>query len=190
RYIGDVVVNGHPLMSGRTPPPLPLPAPRIPEADLNTPPPRGLRDELVERGPTGFAQWLREEPRVFWTDTSARDAHQSLLATRMRSEDILKIAPYYARLAPQLLSLECWGGATFDVSMRFLREDPSQRLEGIRKAAPGIPLQMLLRASNAVGYTNYPDNVVRYFIQRAAATGIDIFRVFDALNNVDNMRVA
>lgn len=190
RYIGDVVVNGHPLMSGRTPPPLPLPAPRIPEADLNTPPPRGLRDELVERGPTGFAQWLREQPRVFLTDTSMRDAHQSLLATRMRSEDILKIAPYYARLAPQLLSLECWGGATFDVSMRFLREDPWQRLEGIRKAAPGIPLQMLLRASNAVGYTNYPDNVVRYFIQCAAATGIDIFRVFDALNNVDNMRVA
>src|SRR5699024_8595337 len=139
---------------------------------------------------TGFAQWLRAQPQLLLTDTSMRDAHQSLLATRMRTRDILAIAPYYAHMVPGLLSLECWGGATFDVAMRFLKEDPWQRLARIRAAVPNIPLQMLLRASNAVGYTNYPDNVVRYFIEQAAANGLDIFRVFDALNDVDNMRVA
>jgi len=190
RFIGDVTVNGHPLMKERMPPPRPLPVPRQPAIDLDAPLPRGLRDELLERGPTGFAQWLRAQPQLLLTDTSMRDAHQSLLATRMRTRDILAIAPYYAHMVPELLSLECWGGATFDVALRFLREDPWQRLARLRTAVPNIPLQMLLRASNAVGYTNYPDNVVRYFIEQAAANGIDIFRVFDALNNVDNMRVA
>ncbi|MFC3532048.1 pyruvate carboxylase, partial [Vogesella facilis] len=137
-----------------------------------------------------FAQWLREQPQVLITDTTMRDAHQSLFATRMRSTDMLAIAPYYAKLAPQLLSLECWGGATFDVAMRFLQEDPWQRLAALRQTVPGTLLQMLLRASNAVGYTNYPDNVVRHFIQQAAAGGVDLFRVFDSLNWVDNMRVA
>src|SRR5699024_4309210 len=190
RFIGDVTVNGHPLMKERMPPPRPLPVPRQPAIDLDAPLPRGLRDELLERGPTGFAPWLRAQPQLLLTDTSMRDAHQSLLATRMRTRDILAIAPYYAHMVPELLSLECWGGATFDVALRFLREDPWQRLARLRTAVPNIPLQMLLRASNAVGYTNYPDNVVRYFIEQAAANGIDIFRVFDALNNVDNMRVA
>ncbi len=190
RFIGDVTVNGHPQMAGRNPPPRPLPAPRLPDADLQTDIPRGLRDELLERGAAGFGQWLRQQDRVLLTDTAMRDAHQSLFATRLRTRDMLEIAPYYARMAPDLFSLECWGGATFDVALRFLREDPWLRLARIRKAVPNIPLQMLLRASNAVGYTNYPDNVVRYFIEQAAATGIDIFRVFDALNNVDNMKVA
>ena len=133
---------------------------------------------------------MRDQPQVLMTDTTMRDAHQSLLATRMRSYDMVKIAPYYARLLPQLLSLECWGGATFDVALRFLSEDPWERLSRLRIAAPNILLQMLLRASNAVGYTNYPDNVVRYFVQQAASQGVDIFRVFDSLNAVGNMRVA
>ena len=128
--------------------------------------------------------------QVLLTDTTMRDAHQSLFATRMRSEDMRRIAPYYARLLPQMMSMECWGGATFDVAMRFLREDPWQRLRELRQAMPNILTQMLLRASNAVGYTNYPDNVVKYFVQQAAENGIDLFRVFDALNSVDNMRVA
>lgn len=190
RFLGDVTVNGHALMAGRSAPERPLLPPRLPDASLQQPVPRGLRDELRERGPQAFARWMREQPRVLLTDTSMRDAHQSLLATRMRSTDLLRIAPYYARLAPKLLSLECWGGATFDVALRFLREDPWLRLSRLREAIPNIPLQMLLRASNAVGYTNYPDNVVRYFVEQAAATGVDIFRVFDALNNVENMRVA
>ncbi|MDN5873956.1 MAG: pyruvate carboxylase subunit B, partial [Sinobacteraceae bacterium] len=128
--------------------------------------------------------------RVLVTDTTMRDAHQSLIATRMRSYDMERIAPAYAQLLPQLLSLECWGGATFDVSLRFLHEDPWDRLRELRRAMPNLLLQMLLRASNAVGYTSYPDNVVRYFVQQAAENGIDLFRVFDSLNDVENMRVA
>ncbi len=191
RFIGDVVVNGHPQMEGRTPPEMPLPTPRKPEFDISEAAvPRGLRDELAERGPAGFGAWMREQERVLLTDTSLRDAHQSLFATRLRTADMEEIAPYYAHMLPQLLSLECWGGATFDVAMRFLKEDPWERLARLRAAIPNIPLQMLLRASNAVGYTNYPDNVVRFFTKKAAETGIDIFRVFDALNGVDNMRVA
>jgi pyruvate carboxylase len=119
-----------------------------------------------------------------------RDGHQSLLATRMRSFDIASLAPIYARALPELLSLECWGGATFDVSMRFLTEDPWERLAEIREGAPNILLQMLLRGANGVGYTNYPDNVVRQFVGQAAAGGMDLFRVFDCLNWVENMRVS
>jgi len=190
RFIGEVVVNGNPEMKGRTPPALPL-APAIrPKLDLLAPPPRGLRDELKERGAKGFADWIKAQPQVLLTDTTMRDAHQSLFATRMRSRDMLEIAPHYARLLPNLLSMECWGGATFDVAMRFLKEDPWERLAGLRERVPNIPFQMLLRSSNAVGYTNYADNVVRYFVQQAAVNGIDIFRVFDSLNWVDNMRVA
>ena len=132
---------------------------------------------------------LREE-RVLLTDTAMRDAHQSLLATRMRSIDLTAIAPYYASLVPQLFSVECWGGATFDVALRFLREDPWERLSQLRAALPNLLLQMLLRAANAVGYANYPDEVVRLFIARAAAGGIDLFRIFDSLNWVENMRVS
>jgi pyruvate carboxylase len=133
---------------------------------------------------------MLEQERVLITDTTMRDAHQSLLATRMRQPDMTAIAPYYAHMLPQLFSMECWGGATFDVAMRFLKEDPWSRLEQLRAAMPNLLLQMLLRSANAVGYTNYPDNVVRAFVKQAAISGIDVFRVFDSLNWVDNMRVA
>lgn len=133
---------------------------------------------------------MLEQKRVLITDTTFRDAHQSLLATRMRSYDLLAAAPAYAHLLPGLFSVECWGGATFDVAMRFLKEDPWERLAGFRQAMPNLLLQMLLRSANAVGYTNYPDNVVRHFVTQAAASGVDVFRVFDSLNWVDNMRVA
>ena len=190
RFIGDVVVNGNPQMQGRAAPAMPLPRPMLPVFDDQAPVPDGSRQLLQQLGADGFAKWMLEQPQVLLTDTTMRDAHQSLFATRMRSADMLPIAPYYARALPQLLSLECWGGATFDVAMRFLNEDPWARLAALRERVPNILLQMLLRGSNAVGYTNYPDNVVRYFVEQAAANGIDLFRVFDALNSVDNMRVA
>jgi pyruvate carboxylase len=189
-FVGEVIVNGNPEMQGRAfPNPLPGAA-LLPAGKLGAVPPPGTRDKLKELGAERFAQWMLEQKPVLITDTTMRDAHQSLFATRMRTQDMLAVAPHYARLASGLFSLECWGGATFDVSMRFLKEDPWQRLAGIRQAVPNVLLQMLLRASNAVGYTNYPDNVVRHFIQQAAEGGIDLFRVFDSLNAVDNMRVA
>ncbi len=187
-FVGDVIVNGNPEVRGRA-----VPQERvIPKAPLvsKDAPQRGTKQLLDELGAAKFAQWMRAEQRVLVTDTTLRDAHQSLLATRMRSHDMLEIAPVYAQLLPQLLSLECWGGATFDVAMRFLGECPWARLEALRERVPNILLQMLLRSANAVGYTNYPDNVVQYFVRRAAASGVDLFRVFDSLNGVDNMRVA
>ena len=190
RFLGNVIVNGNPEMKGRKAPEGVFAEPTTPHIDLAQPIPKGTRDKLKELGPAKFAQWMKAQKRVLITDTTLRDAHQSLFATRMRTHDMLPIAPHYARLAPDLFSLECWGGATFDVAMRFLKEDPWERLTQLRDAIPNIPFQMLLRASNAVGYTNYPDNVVRYFVQQAAKEGIDIFRVFDSLNWVDNMRVA
>ncbi|TAK92390.1 MAG: pyruvate carboxylase [Burkholderiaceae bacterium] len=190
RFIGEVSVNGSSEMKGRQAPALPIPPAPLPRCNLAQPLPQGTRDILKSLGPEGFARWMKESPRVLLTDTTMRDAHQSLFATRMRTRDMLEIAPYYAQLLPQLLSLECWGGATFDVALRFLKEDPWERLSQLRTRIPNIPFQMLLRASNAVGYTNYPDNVVQYFVQQAASAGIDIFRVFDSLNAVDNMRVA
>jgi pyruvate carboxylase len=189
-FLGEVAVNGNPEMRGRPAPAVPLPSPHPPDCDLSAPAPAGTRQRLQELGAEGFARWMKQQPGVLITDTTMRDAHQSLFATRMRSADMLAIAPHYARWLPQLLSLECWGGATFDVALRFLKEDPWERLAGLRSAVPNILLQMLLRASNAVGYTNYPDNVVRHFVHQAAAGGIDLFRVFDSLNGVDNMRVA
>ena len=189
RFIGNVIVNGNPEMKGRKAPALPLAAPIKPKIDLGQPVPKGLRDVLKEKGADGFAQWMKQQQRVLLTDTTMRDAHQSLFATRMRSKDIVAIAPYYARMLPGLLSLECWGGATFDVALRFLKEDPFQRLADLREAVPNIPLQMLLRSANAVGYTNYADNVVKYFVQQAAQAGVDIFRIFDCLNAVENMRL-
>jgi len=187
-FIGDVIVNGNPEVAGRVQPDTlpPVTAPRTPA----TAPPAGTRQRLDELGAAGFARWMGEQSRVLVTDTTFRDAHQSLHATRMRSHDMWAIAPYYAHNLPELFSLECWGGATFDVAMRFLKEDPWERLAELRQRVPNILLQMLLRASNAVGYTNYPDNVVQYFVARAAATGVDLFRVFDSLNWVENMRVA
>ena len=190
RFIGDVTVNGNPEMKGRAKPALPLPKPQLPTVDFGEAPAPGSRDLLREIGPQGFSRWMREQKRVLLTDTTMRDAHQSLFATRMRTHDMVAVAPHYARLLPDLFSLECWGGATFDVAMRFLKEDPWERLDKLRAAVPNVLFQMLLRASNAVGYTNYADNVVRHFVQQAAARGMDLFRVFDSLNWVDNMRVA
>ncbi|MGH3951329.1 MAG: pyruvate carboxylase, partial [Pseudonocardiaceae bacterium] len=153
-------------------------------------PPAGSKQKLTELGPEGFARWLRESPTLGVTDTTFRDAHQSLLATRVRSKDLLAVAPTVARTLPQLLSLECWGGATYDVALRFLAEDPWERLAALRAAVPNVCLQMLLRGRNTVGYTPYPTEVATAFVREATATGIDIFRIFDALNDVEQMRPA
>ncbi|MFJ1258949.1 pyruvate carboxylase [Cupriavidus sp. CuC1] len=190
RYLGEVSVNGHPEMSGRTLPSLPLPKPVLPAVDNSGPLPYGTRDRLRELGAEKFSQWMLDQKQVLLTDTTMRDAHQSLFATRMRTADMLPIAPFYARELSQMFSLECWGGATFDVALRFLKEDPWQRLEQLRERVPNVLFQMLLRGSNAVGYTNYADNVVRFFVRQAASAGVDVFRVFDSLNWVRNMRVA
>ncbi|WP_354674127.1 pyruvate carboxylase [Cupriavidus alkaliphilus] len=190
RYLGEVSVNGHPELSGRALPTLPLPAPVLPAIDTSAALPYGTRDRLRELGAEKFSRWMLEQKRVLLTDTTMRDAHQSLFATRMRTADMLPIAPFYARELSQLFSLECWGGATFDVALRFLKEDPWQRLEQLRERVPNVLFQMLLRGSNAVGYTNYADNVVRFFVRQAASAGVDLFRVFDSLNWVRNMRVA
>jgi len=187
-YLADVTVNGHPETRGRAAPNPEAAAPVVPW--FTGPVPDGTRQMLDELGPEKFAAWMRAQKRVLVTDTTMRDGHQSLLATRVRTHDIAKIAGTYARALPQLLSLECWGGATFDVAMRFLTEDPWERLDKVRKAAPNILLQMLLRGANGVGYTNYPDNVVQHFVRQAASGGVDLFRVFDCLNWVDNMRVS
>lgn len=186
-YIADVSVNGHPDTLGRPVPPAHARAPRIPEMPGEVR--EGSRQILECEGPAGLAAWIRAHPLPLLTDTTMRDAHQSLLATRMRGADMIAVAESYAQGLPQLLSLECWGGATFDVAMRFLSEDPWERLDAIRARAPNLCTQMLLRGANGVGYTNYPDNVVRYFVAQAAK-GIDIFRIFDCLNWVENMRVA
>ena len=188
-YLADITVNGHPETAGR---PRPAAEPRTPE-----PPkvraqhaPYGTRSLLTDKGAKGVADWMKDQTQLLITDTTMRDAHQSLLATRMRSIDMIRVAPAYAANLPQLFSVECWGGATFDVAYRFLQECPWQRLRDLRKAMPNLLTQMLLRASNGVGYTNYPDNVVQSFVARAAETGVDVFRVFDSLNWVENMRVA
>ncbi len=190
RYIADVTVNGNPEVAGRPRPSAAAFAPAVPAFDPAGPVASGTKQLLDERGPEGFRDWMLAEQRVLVTDTTMRDAHQSLLATRMRSYDMAAVSEAYAHRLPQLLSLECWGGATFDVAMRFLKEDPWDRLSDIRRRVPNILLQMLLRASNAVGYANYPDNAVRYFVEKSADAGIDLFRVFDSLNWVENMKVA
>ncbi|MCF6125650.1 pyruvate carboxylase [Mesorhizobium sp. M7A.F.Ca.CA.001.07.2.1] len=187
-YLADVSVNGHPETRGRPQPKADAAAPVVPYLNGNVP--GGSKQKLDVLGPEKFAAWMRDQKEVLVTDTTMRDGHQSLLATRMRTHDIAGIAGTYARALPQLLSLECWGGATFDVAMRFLTEDPWERLSLVREAAPNLLLQMLLRGANGVGYTNYPDNVVQHFVKQAASGGIDLFRVFDCLNWVDNMRVA
>ena len=167
------------------------PQDKLPAIDLAaTSPPPGSKQRLDELGPEGFARWLKDSPAVGVTDTTFRDAHQSLLATRVRSSGLLAVAPYIARMIPQLLSIECWGGATYDVALRFLKEDPWERLSSLREALPNICLQMLLRGRNTVGYTPYPELVTHAFVEEAARTGVDIFRIFDALNNVESMRPA
>jgi pyruvate carboxylase len=189
-YLADVTVNGHPETLGRPGPPAGLKPARAPDVPTGTAPPDGTRNLLETHGAQGVADWLAAQERVLITDTTMRDGHQSLLATRMRSIDMINVAPAYAHRLPGLFSVECWGGATFDVAYRFLQECPWQRLRDLRAAMPNIMTQMLLRASNGVGYTNYPDNVVRFFVKQAAETGVDVFRVFDSLNWVENMRVA
>ena len=194
-FLGDVQVNGNPEVAGREfpgdCPPARLPVlPRGKDGEPGGPIPEGSKQILDARGPSGLADWMLDQKRLLMTDTTMRDAHQSLLATRFRTHDLVKVAPHYARLLPEMFSMECWGGATFDVALRFLKEDPWARLAELRAAMPNLLLQMLLRGANGVGYKNYPDNVVRYFIRQAAAEGIDIFRVFDSLNWVENMRVA
>ena len=187
-YIADITVNGHPETAGR---PKPLAEARIPKAPKPVADPAmGTRNLLEQKGAQGVADWMAKQKKVLITDTTMRDGHQSLLATRMRSIDMIKVAPAYAANLPQLFSIECWGGATFDVAYRFLQECPWQRLRDLRAALPNVMTQMLLRGSNGVGYTNYPDNVVQSFVARAALTGVDVFRVFDSLNWVENMRVA
>ena len=186
-YIADITVNGHPETVNRPKPPSEVKSARAPAIDLE--PSYGTRNLLDEKGPEAVANWMLEQKRLLLTDTTMRDGHQSLLATRMRSLDMINAAPFYSSKLPKLFSVECWGGATFDVAYRFLQECPWQRLRDIRAKMPNIMTQMLLRASNGVGYTNYPDNVVKAFVIEAAK-GIDVFRVFDSLNWVENMRVA
>ena len=186
-YIADVSVNGHPDARDRAKPKAndrPIDPPWFDQTAID-----GSKQRLDKEGPVAFAKWMRNHKEILITDTTMRDAPQSLLATRMRTHDIVNIAGAYSKALPQLLSLECWGGATFDVSMRFLTEDPWERLAIIRERAPNILLQMLVRGANGVGYTNYADNVVKHFVREAAAGGIDLFRVFDCFNWIDNMRV-
>lgn len=186
-YLADITVNG---LEGVTKRPKPsFPPLRLPETP-KTPLPNGTKQILDSQGPDGLVAWIKEQKEVLLTDTTLRDAHQSLLATRMRSHDMLKIIAPTAHGMPNLFSLEMWGGATFDVAYRFLKEDPWKRLEALRAQAPNVLFQMLLRASNAVGYTNYPDNVIRAFVDQAAESGIDIFRIFDSLNWLEGMTVA
>lgn len=189
-YLGDVIINGRAEVKGKVNPKKQMPVPVIPTFPKVQAPPPGTRNKLLELGPEKFAEWVRKQKRLFFTDTTMRDAHQSLLATRVRTHDLLNIADAVAHLTPNLFSLEMWGGATFDTSMRFLQEDPWDRLAQLRQKVPNILFQMLLRASNAVGYTNYPDNVVREFVKKSAEFGMDIFRIFDSLNWTENMQVA
>jgi pyruvate carboxylase len=188
-YLGDVILNGNPEVKDKKAPHL-SEAPAIPHAPATGAPPDGTRQRLKKLGPAKFAAWARREKRLLITDTTFRDAHQSLLATRVRTQDLLATAGAVAHRLPNLFSMEVWGGATFDASMRFLHEDPWQRLRQLREKIPNICFQMLLRGSNAVGYTSYPDNVVIAFVREAVAQGVDIFRIFDSLNSIDNMRVA
>ena len=188
-YLSEITVNGHPETLGRAKPAADARTPTIPALRMETPLP-GTRQLLDAQGPQAVADWMLAQKQLLITDTTMRDGHQSLLATRMRSIDMINAAPAYAANLPGLFSVECWGGATFDVAYRFLQECPWQRLRDIREKMPNLMTQMLLRASNGVGYTNYPDNVVQSFVKQAAETGVDVFRVFDSLNWVENMRVA
>ncbi|TAJ46692.1 MAG: pyruvate carboxylase [Herbiconiux sp.] len=166
------------------------PIDKLPAIDLSHEAPAGSRQRLLELGPVGFAAALRAQTPLAVTETTMRDAHQSLLATRVRTRDLVTVAPYVARMTPELLSVEAWGGATYDVALRFLGEDPWERLSALREALPNVAIQMLLRGRNTVGYTPYPTEVTDAFVQEAAASGIDIFRIFDALNDVEQMRPA
>jgi pyruvate carboxylase len=187
-YVGDVILNGNPEVKGK-PAPQEFEIPVVPSAP-GIKPPVGTRQLLQKLGPKKFAAWARKEKRLLLTDTTFRDAHQSLMATRVRTYDLLATASAVSQRLPNLFSLEMWGGATFDTSLRFLHEDPWQRLRELRQRIPNICFQMLLRGANAVGYASYPDNVIIEFVREAHAQGIDIFRIFDSLNSIDNMRVS
>ncbi|HAM82122.1 pyruvate carboxylase [Ornithinibacillus bavariensis] len=186
-FIGETTVNGFAGMSKKSKPVFDTPP--IP-AIANVPVQPGTKQILDEQGPDALASWLKEQNKVLLTDTTFRDAHQSLLATRIRTKDLVKIAEPTSHLLPELFSIEMWGGATFDVAYRFLKEDPWARLRKLRENVPNVLFQMLLRASNAVGYTNYPDNLIEEFVEKSATEGIDVFRIFDSLNWVEGMRPA
>ncbi|WCK55836.1 pyruvate carboxylase [Aneurinibacillus sp. Ricciae_BoGa-3] len=188
-YIAQTIVNGHPGLPKQDKKPL-FNEPRIPFTSVKQPYPNGTKQILTEKGPEGVVKWIQEQKKLLITDTTFRDAHQSLFATRVRTHDLLQIAEATGKLAPDLFSLEMWGGATFDTTMRFLNEDPWDRLMQLREKIPNILFQMLFRGANAVGYTNYPDNVIKQFINKSAEAGIDVFRIFDSLNWVEGMRLA
>ena len=188
-YLGEIVVNGNPQVKGRERIKHPLPL-IVPEHDPKQSPPRGTRDLLLAEGAVKFSKWLRAHKPLMVTDTTLRDAHQSLFAARMRTYDMLAVADFIARRLPGLFSLEMWGGATFDTCMRFLGESPYERLRKLRERIPNILFQMLLRGSNGVGYANYPDNVVREFVIHSSEAGMDVFRIFDSLNYLPNLKVA
>ncbi|MDB4801277.1 pyruvate carboxylase [Akkermansiaceae bacterium] len=188
-YLSDLTVNGNPGAKDWRPA-KPFAQPRIPSSTGVSPASPSSREILLSQGPEAFSKWIGEQKRLLCTDTTMRDAHQSLIATRMRTFDMLNIAEAYATRTPDLFSMEMWGGATFDTSMRFLKEDPWDRLRELRERIPNICFQMLFRGSNAVGYSNYPDNVVAGFVKHAADSGMDIFRIFDSLNYLPNMKVA
>ncbi|MDQ0244010.1 pyruvate carboxylase [Bacillus fengqiuensis] len=187
-YIGNVTVNGFPGVAKKKKPVFGKPS--IPQVKYSEPIPNGTKQILDTQGAEGVVKWIKEQKEVLLTDTTFRDAHQSLLATRVRTNDLVHIAEPTARLLPNLFSAEMWGGATFDVSYRFLKEDPWDRLLKLRKEMPNVLFQMLLRASNAVGYKNYPDNVIKEFVEKSAQAGIDVFRIFDSLNWVKGMTLA
>ena len=189
KLLGETIVNGNEQVKGRPVPVMDLPV-IFPDYDPKAKKPAGTKDYLSKHGPEKFAEWMRQQKRLLITDTTMRDAHQSLLAARMRSVDQLEVADAIAQHGDKLFSLECWGGATFDTSMRFLYENPFKRLRRLRERIPNICFQMLLRGANGVGYSNYPDNVIRGFIKHSAQSGMDIFRVFDSLNYLPNLKVA
>ncbi|CAN5202921.1 pyruvate carboxylase [soil metagenome] len=188
-YLAEVIVNGNPDVSKKDSDKQ-FRIPHVPEFDKHHAPPKGSKQRLEELGREKFINWLKEEKAIQYTDTTFRDAHQSLLATRVRTKDMLKVAPVVAANHPEIFSLEMWGGATFDVALRFLHENPWERLRLMRKQIPNILFQMLIRGSNAVGYTAYPDNLIEKFIETSWNTGIDIFRIFDSLNWVEGMKVS
>ena len=185
-FLGEVIVNGNPDVK-KVDSSFKFTTPKVPKFDKSEAYPRGTKDILTELGPEKFAEWLKNEKQVHFTDTTMRDAHQSLLATRMRTVDMLKVAEGYAKNHPEIFSMEVWGGATFDVCLRFLQENPWERLALLRKAMPNVLLQMLIRGSNGVGYTAYPDNLVEKFVEKSWETGVDVFRIFDSLNWMKSM---
>ena len=191
KFVGEVIVNGNVEVKNKILPRCGIERhPQPPALGTFDQIPKGTRDVFLQRGARGFLDWIGKQKTAMITDTTMRDAHQSLLATRFRTYDMQKIAPFYTYALPNLFSIECWGGATFDVCMRFLQECPWKRLQVLREQMPNHMLQMLLRAANGVGYKNYPDNAVSYFIERSADTGIDVFRIFDSFNWIENMKVA